>query len=196
MTVKYKTKKEEEQEKVEEGGRGREREPFRLCFPFFVPDKVFPFNKLNNCFLQPPQAPNNNNNTPSVPQPMQPMHPGQTPHRTPLRRISSSSLFALSRSGQFTDAQHGLGFLEPAMAELVDETEALLANAEGVRRLGDSLARFNESFASFLYVLNMNALTTDWPQVSLSQMSARDVSLCSIKRLKKKKKKKNAVFLA
>jgi DASH complex subunit DAM1 len=50
------------------------------------------------------------------------------------------------------------------MSELVDETEALQANVEGLRNLSNSLKTFNESFASWLYVMNMNALTTDWPQ--------------------------------
>ena len=93
------------------------------------------------------------------------MRPTQTPHRTPLRRISQGSLFRLSRSGAYPDAPHGLGFLEPALAEFLDETEALQANLEGLKNLSDSLATFNESFASWLYVMNMNALTTDWPQV-------------------------------
>ncbi|KAF9460447.1 hypothetical protein BDZ94DRAFT_1265916 [Collybia nuda] len=88
----------------------------------------------------------------------------QTPHRTPLRRVSQGSLFALSRSGAYPDAPHGLGFLEPAMAEFVDETEVLQANVEGMKNLSHSLATFNESFASWLYIMNMNALTTDWPQ--------------------------------
>ena len=88
-----------------------------------------------------------------------------TPHRTPLRRISQGSLFALSRSQSYPDAPHGLGFLEPAMSELADEAEALQANLDGLRVLGDSLKTFNESFASWLYAMNMNALTTDWPQV-------------------------------
>ena len=87
-----------------------------------------------------------------------------TPHRTPLRRLSQGSLFRLSRSGAYPVAPHGLGFLEPALSELVDEAEALQTNVQGLRRLGDALATFNESFASWLYVMNMNALTTDWPQ--------------------------------
>jgi DASH complex subunit DAM1 len=89
----------------------------------------------------------------------------QTPHRTPLKRVSVGSLHALSRSGVFPDAPHGLGWLEPAMTEFVDETETLQANIEGLRNLSESLETFNESFASWLYVMNMNALTTDWPQV-------------------------------
>lgn len=50
------------------------------------------------------------------------------------------------------------------MAELVDEVEALQANVEGLRKLSNSLKTFNESFASWLYVMDMNALTVDWPQ--------------------------------
>ncbi|EEB99678.1 hypothetical protein MPER_00597 [Moniliophthora perniciosa FA553] len=38
------------------------------------------------------------------------------------------------------------------------------ANVEGMKRLSDSLGTFNESFASWLYIMDMNALTTDWPQ--------------------------------
>ena len=87
-----------------------------------------------------------------------------TPHRTPLRRLSQGSLFRLSRSGQYPDAPHGLGFLEPALGELLDEMEALQANVSGLKDLSDALGMFNESFASWLYVMNMHALTTDWPQ--------------------------------
>lgn len=50
------------------------------------------------------------------------------------------------------------------MAELVDEVEALQTNVEGLRNLSNSLKTFNESFASWLYVMDMNALTVDWPQ--------------------------------
>ncbi|KAG9309963.1 hypothetical protein JVU11DRAFT_9996 [Chiua virens] len=87
-----------------------------------------------------------------------------TPHRTPLRRVSQGSLFALSRSEQNPDAPHGLGFIEPVMSELVDEAEALHANVDNLRRLSNSLRSFNESFASWLYVMDMNALSTDWLQ--------------------------------
>ncbi len=93
--------------------------------------------------------------------------PGPIPHRTPLRRVSQGSLFAFSRSGAHPDAPHGLGFLEPALAELADEAEALRANVDGLRALSASLDTFNESFASWLYVMNMNALTVEWPEVSV-----------------------------
>lgn len=93
--------------------------------------------------------------------------PGQPPHRTPLRRVSQGSLFALSRSGAYPDAPHGLGFLEPAMTEFIDETEALQANVENLKQLSDSLTTFNESFATWLYLMDMHSLTTYWPQVRL-----------------------------
>ncbi|KAH9077637.1 hypothetical protein EDB83DRAFT_2514351 [Lactarius deliciosus] len=78
--------------------------------------------------------------------------PAPTPHRTPLRRVSQGSLLALSRSGaHHQDAPHGLGFLEPALAELADEAEALRGNVEGLRALSTSLKTFNEAFSSWLY---------------------------------------------
>ena len=91
--------------------------------------------------------------------------------RTPLRRVSQGSLRALSRSGSFPDAPAGLGFLEPAMAELADEAEALQGNAMRLQNLGDSLQVFNDSFAAYLYAMQMNALTTDWIQVRLAAAS-------------------------
>ena len=89
--------------------------------------------------------------------------------RTPLRRVSQGSLFALSQHNP--DAPHGLGFIEPVMSELVDEAEALHANVDNLRRLSNSLRSFNESFASWLYAMDMNALTTDWLQVRSRQIA-------------------------
>jgi hypothetical protein len=92
--------------------------------------------------------------------------PTPTPHRTPLRRVSQGSLLALSHSGaHHQDAPHGLGFLEPVLAELADEAETLRGNVDGLRALSASLDTFNEAFSSWLYVMNMNALTVDWPEV-------------------------------
>ena len=51
------------------------------------------------------------------------------------------------------------------MEEFLDEAEHLHTNLEGIKALDQQLARFNESFASWLYVMEMNALTTDWPAV-------------------------------
>ena len=58
-----------------------------------------------------------------------------------------------------------MGFLEPALSELADEAETLRGNVEGLRALSASLDTFNEAFSSWLYVMNMNALTVDWPEV-------------------------------
>ncbi|THH06007.1 hypothetical protein EW145_g4384 [Phellinidium pouzarii] len=95
------------------------------------------------------------------------MAPPPHQQRTPLRRLSQGSLRALSRSGTFPDAPVGLGFLEPAMEELADEAETLHGNLAGLHALSGSLQAFNESFASYLYVMEMNALTTDWPQAPM-----------------------------
>jgi DASH complex subunit DAM1 len=86
-------------------------------------------------------------------------------HRTPIKRISQGSLRALSRSTNYPDAPHGLGFLTPALAELTEEMQTLQSHTQGLRDLENSLTRFNESFASWLYVQNMASLTLDWTQV-------------------------------
>ncbi|KAF9788210.1 hypothetical protein BJ322DRAFT_1106223 [Thelephora terrestris] len=85
-------------------------------------------------------------------------------HRTPIKRISQGSLRALSRSSSYPDAPHGLGFLTPALAELTEEMQTLQSHTQGLRNLESSLTRFNESFASWLYVQNMASLTLDWTQ--------------------------------
>lgn len=96
-------------------------------------------------------------------------------HRTPLRRVSQGSLFRLSRSNAYPDAPHGLGFLEPALAEFADETDTLNTHIENLKTFSDSLEKFNESFASWLYVMNMNALTVDWPQVCVTFMFGLEI---------------------
>lgn len=55
---------------------------------------------------------------------------------------------------------------EPSFAELSDSMADLELNFMNLQVLNDSLARFSENFASFLYGLNMNAFTTDFPEVS------------------------------
>ena len=106
-----------------------------------------------------------------------------TPHRTPLRRVSQGSLLALSHSsGHHQDAPHGLGFLEPALAELADEAETLRGNVDGLRALSASLDTFNEAFSSWLYVMNMNALTVDWPEVRVYFFLCATMRLCSFTR--------------
>jgi DASH complex subunit DAM1 len=50
------------------------------------------------------------------------------------------------------------------MEELADEAEALRTNVANLNALSQSLGTFNEAFASYLFVMEMNGLTTDWPQ--------------------------------
>lgn len=50
------------------------------------------------------------------------------------------------------------------MAELADEAETLQANVESLVELDAALETFNEGFASFLYVLKMNACCIEWLQ--------------------------------
>lgn len=57
--------------------------------------------------------------------------------------------------------------LEPAFAELSDAMADLEANMMHFQLIDESLARFGESFASFLYGLNMNAFCVDFPEVLL-----------------------------
>ena len=92
-------------------------------------------------------------------------HSYMSQHRTPIKRISQGSLRALSRSANYPDAPHGLGFFTPALAELTEEMQTLQSHTQGLRDLENSLTRFNESFASWLYVQNMASLTLDWTQV-------------------------------
>jgi DASH complex subunit DAM1 len=45
----------------------------------------------------------------------------------------------------------------------------LEANMMHFQLMHESLARFSESFASFLYGLNMNAFCVDFPEVCVAQ---------------------------
>lgn len=92
-------------------------------------------------------------------------------HRTPLRRVSRGSLAAISRSGNFPDAPSKLGFMGPALENLADETEALHANLEGLNALAASLERFNESFASYLFVQKINVFCVEWLEVKETTMA-------------------------
>ena len=87
---------------------------------------------------------------------------------TPLRPSSRTSL----RDGQgfaagSSSSDFPLQSLEPAFAELSDSMADLEANFMHMQLMHESLSRFNESFASFLYGLNMNAFCVDFPEVSI-----------------------------
>jgi DASH complex subunit DAM1 len=84
---------------------------------------------------------------------------------TPLRPSSRSSFRDSARSAGDGDAPFPLNAFEPAFAELADSMADLEANMMHFQLMHESLARFSESFASFLYGLNMNAFCVDFPEV-------------------------------
>ena len=92
--------------------------------------------------------------------------PRPTPSRptTPLRPPSRSSLRG-SKSSSITAFANPLENLEPGFAELADSMADLEANMMHLQLMHESLARFSESFAAFLYGMNMNAFCVDFPEV-------------------------------
>ena len=85
---------------------------------------------------------------------------------TPLRPSSRSSFRDSARNSvQGDTASFPLNTFEPAFAELSDAVADLEANMMHFQLMHESLARFSESFASFLYGLNMNAFCVDFPEV-------------------------------
>lgn len=86
---------------------------------------------------------------------------------TPLRpgsRTSFRDSQGFSAGG--SSSEFPLDALEPGLAELSDSMADLEANFMHLQLMHESLSRFNESFASFLYGLNMNAFCVDFPEVS------------------------------
>lgn len=90
---------------------------------------------------------------------------------TPLRPSSRSSLRASHQhstnnalAGSYND-HSALDVFEPQFAELADSMADLEANLMHLQLMHESLSRFSESFASFLYGLNMNAFVVDFPEV-------------------------------
>ncbi|KAI9754415.1 MAG: DASH complex subunit dam1 [Lichina confinis] len=85
---------------------------------------------------------------------------------TPLRSASRTSLRESQGHGDSGSrhSQFPLDALEPAFAELADSMADLEANFMHLQLMHESLARFSEDFASFLYGLNMNAFCVDFPE--------------------------------
>lgn len=89
---------------------------------------------------------------------------------TPLRPSSRSSLRDAHGYGgggtiSAVSSQPAINALEPQFAELADSMADLEANFMHLQLMHESLSRFSESFASFLYGLNMNAFCVDFPEV-------------------------------
>ncbi|KAL6891811.1 DASH complex subunit Dam1 domain-containing protein [Trichoderma evansii] len=92
---------------------------------------------------------------------------------TPLRPHSQSSFRGSLHSANNAENAFPLKRLEPAFAELSDAMADLEANMMHFQLIDESLARFGESFASFLYGLNMNAFCVDFPETPVPQSFGR-----------------------
>lgn len=88
---------------------------------------------------------------------------------TPLRPGSRSSVReAYGYDTNVKDVpytQPAINALEPLFADLADRMADLETNFDRLQLMHESLTRFSESFASFLYGLNMNAFCVDFPEV-------------------------------
>jgi len=84
--------------------------------------------------------------------------PGSRP-TTPLRRSASHNAVR-----QVSDDAFPLNALEPQFAELSDSLGTLEANFRDFQVMHESISRFNESFAGFLYGLNVNAYCVEFPE--------------------------------
>ncbi|CAG8972877.1 hypothetical protein HYALB_00001297 [Hymenoscyphus albidus] len=93
---------------------------------------------------------------------------------TPLRPSSRSSLRDSRRNSAGGGFSHApIETFEPAFAELSDSMADLEANFMHLQLMHESLARFSENFASFLYGLNMNAFCVDFPEAPISDSFKR-----------------------
>ncbi|GES61078.1 DASH complex component Dam1 [Aspergillus terreus] len=96
---------------------------------------------------------------------------------TPLRPSSRSSFReAHGYGGSISTAgytQPAINALEPQFAELADSMADLEANFMHLQLMHESLTRFSESFASFLYGLNMNAFCVDFPEAPIPESFRR-----------------------
>ncbi|WYZ43038.1 hypothetical protein EsH8_VI_000737 [Colletotrichum jinshuiense] len=98
-----------------------------------------------------------------------------TPMRptTPLRPSSRSSFRESARDSVHGGEPFPLNTFEPAFAELSDAMADLEANMMHFQLMHESLARFSESFASFLYGLNMNAFCVDFQEGPIAESFRR-----------------------
>ncbi|KAL9605681.1 MAG: hypothetical protein Q9179_001146 [Wetmoreana sp. 5 TL-2023] len=94
---------------------------------------------------------------------------------TPIRPSSRTSLRESQTftPGGTTSSPFPLESLEPAFAELSDSMADLEANFMHLQLMHESLSRFNENFASFLYGLNMNVFCVDFPEAPIPESFKR-----------------------
>ncbi|KAL2865534.1 DASH complex subunit DAM1 [Aspergillus lucknowensis] len=96
---------------------------------------------------------------------------------TPLRPSSRSSVREAHGYGRNIGSagynQPAINALEPQFAELADSMADLEANFMHLQLMHESLTRFSESFAGFLYGLNMNAFCVDFPEAPIAESFRR-----------------------
>ncbi|KAH8196039.1 hypothetical protein TruAng_009785 [Truncatella angustata] len=92
---------------------------------------------------------------------------------TPLRPSSRSSFRESAQRSVGGSEPFPLNAFEPAFAELSDAVADLEANMMHFQLMHESLSRFSESFASFLYGLNMNAFCVDFPEGPIAESFRR-----------------------
>ncbi|KAF2252558.1 hypothetical protein BU26DRAFT_480279 [Trematosphaeria pertusa] len=94
---------------------------------------------------------------------------------TPLRPSSRSSLRDSAQRGRgpYAHSTNPLEDLQDGFGELSDAMADLEQNFMQLQLMHESLARFSESFASFLYGLNMNAFCVDFPEAPVSESFKR-----------------------
>ncbi|KAL5598494.1 hypothetical protein BROUX41_003569 [Berkeleyomyces rouxiae] len=105
----------------------------------------------------------------------------RTPHpTTPLRPSSRSSFRDSARAGSLHGASFPLNVFEPHFADFSDAMADLEANLMHFQIMHESLARFSESFASFMYGLNMNAFCVDFPEGPIPESFTKPRNLDSL----------------
>ncbi|KAG4301325.1 hypothetical protein PCANB_002282 [Pneumocystis canis] len=99
---------------------------------------------------------------------------------TPLRRIERGGLSHLSVSWNREDP-FPLDSLAPAFAEMTDALTDAQHNFEHIHSIYSNLVQFSESFASFLYGLNMNAFCVDFSEAPIRESFKRmQTDICDI----------------
>ncbi|OAK95274.1 hypothetical protein IQ06DRAFT_381746 [Phaeosphaeriaceae sp. SRC1lsM3a] len=93
---------------------------------------------------------------------------------TPLRPSSRSSLRdSVQRGRGAASSGNALEGLQDGFAELSDAMADLEQNFMQLQLMHESLARFSESFAGFLYGMNMNAFCVDFPEAPIPESFKR-----------------------
>ncbi|KAH5986542.1 hypothetical protein HBI82_212930 [Parastagonospora nodorum] len=93
---------------------------------------------------------------------------------TPLRPSSRSSLRdSVQRGRGAASSANALEGLQDGFAELSDAMADLEQNFMQLQLMHESLARFSESFAGFLYGMNMNVFCVDFPEAPVADSFKR-----------------------